>query len=646
VSGEIPPAIGDFPAGSQIASYQIQELVGRGGMAVVYRAVDVRLGRLVALKVLAIELATDDAFRQRFIRESRAGAAVDHPNVIPVFEAGEADGVLFIAMRYVTGQDVRALIERDGRLRASRTVSIVTQVASALDAAHAHGLIHRDVKPANMLLAGDGDGRTPDHVYLSDFGLSKQSVTTASLTATGQFLGTLDYMSPEQVEGRPIDGRTDQYALACAAFEMLAGQPPFRREQNLAVLWAQVSAQPPSVLQWRPDLPPAVDEVIAKALAKSPADRYASCLEFATALRLACASRQGEREAQAAPAGPDHGPATEMASGSSAGGLGLAAAAARPPVPLLPPGPGEAAAAALGQEATVTELTPEVGQRAASGYRPASGHQHGGAGPGYQAGATGPGYQAGSGYQGPGSGYQGGGPGYQGGGSGYQSPGSGYQGGAGSGFQAGGAGPGYQGGDTPLYPGGGPGFGPPGMTDPRSPGVPGYPPAGPPRRRGKGLPVFFGIAVVLALAAAAVLVLHIGNHLLGGNPTPTPGTVSSTPTRGSASQSASPSPSPTQQSAPPLRPAAVVRSYFTAINNHRYLRAWNINVHQHSLQTYTSFRQGYAQTQFDAVTVVGVSGGVVSIQLAAHQTDGTVKYFHGTYTVSDGVIVGSSILPG
>src|ERR1022692_134073 len=304
VSGEIRPAIGDFPAGSRIASYQIQELVGRGGMAVVYRAVDVRLDRSVALKILTPELARDDAFRQRFIRESRAGAAVDYPNVIPVFEAGEADGVLFIAMRYVTGRDVRVLIEQHGKLPAARAVGIVMQVASALDTAHAHGLIHRDVKPANMLLATVGDGTSPDHVYLSDFGLSKQSVSTSSLTGTGQFLGTLDYMSPEQVEGRPIDGRTDLYALACAAFEMLAGEPPFRREANLAVMWAQVSATPPSIRRARPDLPAAVDEVMATALAKSPANRQASCLAFAAALRSACAIRPGSPPGPAGAAVP------------------------------------------------------------------------------------------------------------------------------------------------------------------------------------------------------------------------------------------------------------------------------------------------------------------------------------------------------
>ena len=170
-------------------------------------------------------------------------------------------------------------------------MSIVTQIASALDTAHAHGLVHRDVKPANMLLGTLASGSAPDHVYLSDFGLSKMSVAAVSLTGTGQFLGTLDYMSPEQVEGRPIDGRTDLYALGCAAFEMLTGRPPFQRDQDLAVMWAQVSAPPPSVRELRPELPAEVDRVIARALAKAPDSRHASCLQFAAELRDACMAR-------------------------------------------------------------------------------------------------------------------------------------------------------------------------------------------------------------------------------------------------------------------------------------------------------------------------------------------------------------------
>src|SRR5438128_610731 len=213
-------------------------------MAVVYRALDVRLDRWVALKILAPELARDDSFRQRFISESRAAAAVDHPHIIPVFEAGEAGGVLFIAMRYVGGGDVRTLVRRLGPLDAARATSIISQVASALAAAHTVGLVHRDVKPANMLLGTVAGSGRPDHVYLSDFGLSKQALATAGLTQTGQFVGTLDYMAPEQIESRPVDGRTDLYSLGCAAFEMLAGRPPFNRGQHLGRLFAQLAAPP------------------------------------------------------------------------------------------------------------------------------------------------------------------------------------------------------------------------------------------------------------------------------------------------------------------------------------------------------------------------------------------------------------------
>ena len=235
---------GDLAPGEQLAGYQIQERIGHGGMAVVYRALDLRLGRLVALKVLAPHLGEDEAFRQRFMRESRAAAGVDHPHIIPVFEAGEAAGVLFIAMRYVGHGDVRKLIESEGSLTPERTARIAGQVASALDAAHAHGLVHRDVKPANILL-GEASGSDTDHVYLSDFGLSKHSLTPSTLTSTGQFLGTLDYVSPEQIQGQPVDGRADQYALACAVVEMLTGAPPFSRGDSMALMWAQLEAEPP-----------------------------------------------------------------------------------------------------------------------------------------------------------------------------------------------------------------------------------------------------------------------------------------------------------------------------------------------------------------------------------------------------------------
>jgi serine/threonine protein kinase/DNA-binding beta-propeller fold protein YncE len=285
VSEENPSAAGRFAAGSQIAGYRLEEQIGLGGMAVVFRAHDDRLDRMVALKILAPGLALDDAFRQRFIRESRAAAAVDDPHIIPVFEAGEASGVLFIAMRYVRGGDVRTLLDQAGPLPPARATEIISQVASALDAAHARGLVHRDVKPANMLLDASAGTDRPDHVYLSDFGLSKQALAPSGLTSTGQFLGTLDYVAPEQIEGRPVDGRTDEYALACAAFELLSGAPPFRRNEGLAVVYAQLSEPPPSLAARRSGLPPAIDSVLTRALAKSPADRYPTCRDFAVALR-------------------------------------------------------------------------------------------------------------------------------------------------------------------------------------------------------------------------------------------------------------------------------------------------------------------------------------------------------------------------
>src|SRR6266571_9423805 len=288
-------------------------------MAVVYRAHDVRLDRRVALKILSPGLASDEAFRQRVMRESRAAAAVDHPNIIPVFEAGEARGVLFIAMRYVEGRDVRTLLERAGPLPAERVAGIIAQMASALDAAHARGLVHRDVKPANMLLDSTaGRGRT-DHVYLSDFGLSKQSLAPADLTSAGQFLGTLDYVAPEQIEGRRVDGRTDLYALACTAFEMLCGTPPFERDQRMAILWAQLSEPPPALTARRPDLPRAIDEVMAKALAKSPDDRYPRCRDFAAAFGAACLPEVGDAEHAGGPGIGRQGSAETRAEASADG---------------------------------------------------------------------------------------------------------------------------------------------------------------------------------------------------------------------------------------------------------------------------------------------------------------------------------------
>jgi serine/threonine-protein kinase len=285
---EETPAPGEPGLGELLAGYRLDEIIGRGGMAVVYRAYDERLGRSVALKVLTPRLGRDDAFRRRFIRESRVAASLDHPNIIPIFEAGEASGLLFIAMRFVQGRDVLTIIEEQGVLPAARACHIVTQVAAALDASHERGLVHRDVKPANMLRDAAAGDDQPDHVYLSDFGLSKRWLAASDITSQGEFLGTMDYVAPEQIEGRAVDGRSDQYGLACSAFEMLSGAPPFRRDETMAIMWAQVSAAPPALTSRRPDLPAAVDPVMAKALAKAPDDRYRTCLEFAHALRSAC----------------------------------------------------------------------------------------------------------------------------------------------------------------------------------------------------------------------------------------------------------------------------------------------------------------------------------------------------------------------
>jgi DNA-binding beta-propeller fold protein YncE len=323
VSDETPWVANEFAIGSRVAGYRLDEEIGRGGMAVVYRAHDPRLDRRVALKVLAPELARDEGFRRRFIRESRTAAAVDHPHIIPVFEAGESGGVLFIAMRYVEGGDVGTLINRAEPLPVARVVLIITQVASALDAAHARGLVHRDVKPGNILLDSSA---AADHVYLSDFGLSKQALSSSHLTATGQFLGTLNYVAPEQIESHPVDGRTDLYALACATFEMLSGSPPFKRDQRLAVLWAQLSEPPPAVTARRGDLPPAVDQVLAKALAKSPGDRYQTCLDFATALRGACGLGTGD----ATGTGPGTGDAASTRPGTGPTGGELTVPSRRP----------------------------------------------------------------------------------------------------------------------------------------------------------------------------------------------------------------------------------------------------------------------------------------------------------------------------
>jgi serine/threonine-protein kinase len=285
------PMHGSGIIGAHVGSYHVLEMIGRGGMAEVYRARDDRLGRQVALKILAPHLLYDERFRLRFARESRTVASIDHPHIIPIFEAGEADGMLFIAMRLVAGRDLRMLLIEEGVLPLDRVGLLFTQVASALDAAHEHGLVHRDVKPANILIAGGsrtGDsGEHPEHVYLTDFGLTKSTTSMSGLTSQGNFVGTPRYIAPEQITGDQVDGRCDLYALACVVYESLAGVPPFERDTQLGLIYAHVSDEARPLTTHRPDLPPEVDVVMARALAKSPASRQATCAEFVREFREA-----------------------------------------------------------------------------------------------------------------------------------------------------------------------------------------------------------------------------------------------------------------------------------------------------------------------------------------------------------------------
>jgi len=514
---------GGLVPGEQLAGYQVQEQIGRGGMAIVYRALDLRLGRVVALKVLAPHLGEDEAFRQRFIRESRAAAGVDHPHIVPVFEAGEAGGVLFIAMRYVSHGDVRSLIDADRRLSPARTAAIVAQAASALDAAHAHGLVHRDVKPGNILLARASDDS--DHVYLSDFGLSKHSLNPTTLTSTGQFLGTLDYVSPEQIQGHPVDGRADQYALACTAVEMLTGAPPFRHDDSMAVMWAQLESAPPSVTQRRPELSPAVDEVIAAAMAKSPAGRYPTCRDFALALGAAC-----EKPARARTA-----PAEIRAQ--------------RPDLRPAPHWPDRASPERTARVAPVTNWDGHVPAKADPvSYalrEPAQFAEHAAAPPSRHA------------------------------------------------DNAAGTWPHRH--DQASWARG---------------------------RRGtnRGRNLTFALVAVLVLVGLAGFGYKLAHRHNGA--APPPGVAQTGPAAGH------------------LSPAKVVREYFYDINQQYYHAAWQLSGQRESLAT---FEAGFAGTRHDYVKILGTTGDVVTAQLRAVQTDGSVKIYKGTYTVINGVITNPNV---
>jgi streptogramin lyase len=287
-------------------------------MGVVYRATQLRLKRQVALKLIASDLAADPSFRERFEHESEIAAQLEHPHVIPLYEAGEEDGQLYITMRYVEGTDLRAMIEREGALPPAVASDVLSQVCGALDAAHERGLVHRDIKPANVLIAGTA---SEPHAYLTDFGLTKQAATSGGMTKTGMFVGTLDYIAPEQLQGIPVDARADVYALGCMLYQMLTGKVPYPRDTEPAKIWAHMQEPPPSLREVAPQVPAAFDDVVARAMAKQPDDRYPSAGDLARAARAAAEDRavgdtgeQSVATGQAAPGGatayaqqPTHG---------------------------------------------------------------------------------------------------------------------------------------------------------------------------------------------------------------------------------------------------------------------------------------------------------------------------------------------------
>ncbi len=304
----------DRRIGTVIAGYRIDSRIGRGGMGVVYKAHHLSLGRQAALKLIAPDLAESSGFRERFAHEARIAAALAHPNIVTVYDAGEVDGTLYLAMRFVDGQDLAAILAAERRLLPYRAIDVCRQVAAALDAAHEVGLIHRDVKPANVLIEGRD-------AFLSDFGLAKRlGGLAAPITTAGDVVGTIHYAAPEQIEGRPVSGRTDVYSLGCVLYHCLTGRLPYPRDGDVAIIYAHLSEPPPRPSRTRPELPTGLDPVIAKALDKAPDRRFGTCGDLMAAARAAVDA-----------AGPlaETTPSRTAAVGEAVEGMREAAAAAR-----------------------------------------------------------------------------------------------------------------------------------------------------------------------------------------------------------------------------------------------------------------------------------------------------------------------------
>jgi hypothetical protein len=325
----------ELAEGDEFAGYRIERRLGRGGMGVLYLAVEPGLERRVALKLIAPEAAADEVFARRFAEESKIAASIEHPNVVPIYAAGEESGVPFIAMRYVAGADLARRLARDDRLEPATAVELIAQIGNGLDAIHAAGLIHRDVKPANVLLAGDAG---TEHAYITDFGVARNVATESGLTQTGRFVGTLDYVAPEQISGASIDARADIYALGCLLFKLLTGEVPFPKEGEAARLYAHLHDPPPVPSLYVPEVSMALDDVVVRAMSKQPDDRYPSAGDLG---RAAQAAQRGEHTTV-----PEHTVAT-------------GAAATRTAETIAPP------PAATRETATPTEPTRRLADEAA-----------------------------------------------------------------------------------------------------------------------------------------------------------------------------------------------------------------------------------------------------------------------------------------